>query len=281
MRTLLLLLAAALLAAADPAGTVAVGPNPTAARFFHEKIQPVLAQHCLGCHGETKQKADLRLDSLTAMLRGGETGAALVPGDPAASRLITSLHWTGELKMPPKEKLPDLAIAALTRWVELGAPWPTQPAESAGSSTVAAIVAAPPAPPRPPFLGRLHPVLVHLPLGCLVVAVLAEFLVWLRGPAWRGSVVLLCAVGAAGSIGAVASGLALASDQDRDLLSQHQIMGFAVLILAAAATALAAAAHRLPAVVWPLRITLVVTAAAAGLTGHLGGMMAWGRNWLP
>lgn len=278
MRTLLLLLAAALLAAADPAGTVAVGPNPTAARFFHEKIQPVLAQHCLGCHGDTKQKADLRLDSLAAMLRGGETGAALVPGDPAASPMITSLSWTGELKMPPKEKLPDQAITDLARWVELGAPWPTQSAETAGSATSAA---APAKPPRPPFLGRLHPVLVHLPLGCLVVAVLAEFLVWWRGPAWRGTVVLLCAVGAAGSVGAVASGLALASDQDRDLLSQHQVMGFAVLILAVAATALAAAAHRLPAVVWPLRITLVVTAAAAGLTGHLGGMMAWGRDWLP
>ncbi|GDY14778.1 hypothetical protein LBMAG53_36560 [Planctomycetota bacterium] len=279
MRTLLLLLAAALLAAADPAGTVAVGPNPTAARFFHEKVQPVLAQHCLGCHGETKQKADLRLDSLAAMLRGGENGAALVPGDPAASPMITSLHWTGDLKMPPKEKLPDQDMAALTRWVELGAPWPTQPAETAGSATSGA--AAPPKPPRPPFLGRLHPVLVHLPLGCLVVAVLAEFLVWWRGLAWRGSVTLLCAVGAAGSVGAIASGLALASDQDRDLLSQHQIMGFAVLILAVAATALATAAHRLPAVVWPLRITLVVTAAAAGLTGHLGGMMAWGRDWLP
>jgi hypothetical protein len=56
--------------------------------FFEEQVRPVLAARCLSCHGDTKQKAGLRLDSLVGMLRGGESGAAIVPGEPDESNLV-------------------------------------------------------------------------------------------------------------------------------------------------------------------------------------------------
>ncbi len=59
------------------------------------------------------------------MLKGGETGPAIVPGEPAESLLIQAVNWT-ELEMPPKSKLPDGEIAILTRWVESGAVWPDE-----------------------------------------------------------------------------------------------------------------------------------------------------------
>jgi uncharacterized membrane protein/mono/diheme cytochrome c family protein len=288
MRSLVVLLALAVLAAGEPSATaalpaptalpvmVAVGPNPSAVRFFTERVQPVLSANCIGCHGPDKQKSGLRLDSLAAMLRGGDQAPGvptLVPGDPDGSLLIRSIRWHDDPRMPPKEQLPAAAIADLTRWVELGAPWPTG-------------IAAPPAPPAPappPLVGRLHPVVVHLPIGCLLAAVLAELLVLWRGPQWRRTVVLLCAVGAAGAVTAVATGLTLgdSTGPDPDILKNHMLLGWATLVLAVASTALAVAAIHRPALVWPLRMQLAFTVAAVALTGHLGGIMTHGRAWLP
>ncbi|WP_246173805.1 PSD1 and planctomycete cytochrome C domain-containing protein [Limnoglobus roseus] len=97
---------------------------PDAATQFEKKIRPLLAEKCWGCHNETKQKGELRLDSLGAMLAGGESGPAVVPGKPEQSLLIAALKHTEQLKMPPKNKLPDADIAALTEWVKAGAVWP-------------------------------------------------------------------------------------------------------------------------------------------------------------
>src|SRR5262249_42199224 len=68
-----------------------------------------------------KQKAGLRLDSRAAMMRGNEAGPVLLPGDPAESRLIQAIRYEGETQMPPKGKLTDLEIGALTQWVKTGA----------------------------------------------------------------------------------------------------------------------------------------------------------------
>ncbi len=107
-----------------PAAAPKEAPSPQAVEFFEKKVRPVLAEQCYGCHGTKSQFASLRLDSRPALLKGGDKGAVLVPGDPAASRLITALSHTGPVKMPPKGKLPDAAIANLTAWVKMGAPWP-------------------------------------------------------------------------------------------------------------------------------------------------------------
>jgi hypothetical protein len=106
---------------------------PAAARgddmtFFEEKVRPVLATRCLSCHSDTKQKAGLRLDSLVGMLRGGESGAALVPGEPDDSNLVMAIRHDG-WEMPPDGKLADAEIEAIAEWVRRGAPWPgTKPA---------------------------------------------------------------------------------------------------------------------------------------------------------
>lgn len=78
------------------------------------------------CHGPKKQKADLRLDSRAALLKGADTGPVVVPGKPGQSALIRSIQYAGDSKMPEKaEKLPETQSAALAGWVRMGAPWPT------------------------------------------------------------------------------------------------------------------------------------------------------------
>jgi cytochrome c553 len=91
---------------------------------FEKVIRPLLVEKCVSCHGEKKQKGDLRLDSLAAMLKGGESGPAVVPGKPEQSLLVTAVRHNESLKMPPKEKLPAADIAALATWVKAGATWP-------------------------------------------------------------------------------------------------------------------------------------------------------------
>jgi hypothetical protein len=97
---------------------------PTAAAFFERRVRPVLAEHCQGCHGPSKQRGGLRLDSLAAVLRGGDAGPALVPGKPDESLLIKAIRHQGGLKMPPRNPLKKQHIEDLAGWVRLGAPWP-------------------------------------------------------------------------------------------------------------------------------------------------------------
>lgn len=112
------------------AGLVALAAPLRAAeaeRFFENKVRPLLAEHCVKCHGDQKHKGGLRLDSRAAILTGGDQGPALVPGDADKSLLIRAVQQTdSELKMPPApaERLTKEQIADLTRWVNEGAPWP-------------------------------------------------------------------------------------------------------------------------------------------------------------
>src|SRR5262245_14765221 len=108
------------------AGTAAAKDKTSAAQlaFFESRIRPVLVENCFGCHGPQKQNAELRLDSREAMLKGNDDGPAIVPGQPKQSKLIKAIERSGKIKMPPKGKLPPQAIADLTAWVAMGAPWP-------------------------------------------------------------------------------------------------------------------------------------------------------------
>lgn len=95
------------------------------AEYFEQSIRPLLVSHCIECHGDKKQEAKLRLDSREALLAGGESGPALVPGDPEKSLLIAAVHYKADaVQMPPKGKLDDEKIAKLTQWVKTGAVWP-------------------------------------------------------------------------------------------------------------------------------------------------------------
>jgi cytochrome c553 len=96
--------------------------------FFESHIRPVLVTHCLECHGEKKQESNLRLDSRVAVIKGGELGPAAVPGKPAESHLVQAVRREGELQMPPVAPLKAEEVAALTKWVEMGLPWPEKSA---------------------------------------------------------------------------------------------------------------------------------------------------------
>jgi mono/diheme cytochrome c family protein len=95
--------------------------DPT--QFFTQKIRPVLAQNCYSCH-TTEAAGGLRLDSRAAVLKGGDSGPAMVPGHPETSLLISSIMHTGDLKMPKKaDKLSDGDIANMIEWVKRGGIW--------------------------------------------------------------------------------------------------------------------------------------------------------------
>jgi hypothetical protein len=101
--------------------------TPEQIDFFEKHVRPVLADRCYKCHstGAEKLKAALFVDSREGLLKGGETGPALVPGKPDESRLIRAVRYLDEnLQMPPKVKLPEDQIAALEAWVKMGAPMP-------------------------------------------------------------------------------------------------------------------------------------------------------------
>jgi len=100
-------------------------PTPEQVRFFEMSIRPLLAEHCQRCHGPTKQRADLRLDSRTAVLKGGESGPAAVAGHPEKSLLLRVVrHQGGVPKMPPDGRLSQRQVADLARWVQMGLPYP-------------------------------------------------------------------------------------------------------------------------------------------------------------
>lgn len=123
------------MSAAEPDLVPVNAVTPEQAAFFETKIRPVLFENCLKCHGEKKQAAELRLDSRAWMLKGNDSGPAIVPGDPDKSLLIKAIRYTDEpLQMPPSKKLPAPQIADLEAWVKMGAPWPSAKGEETAAA---------------------------------------------------------------------------------------------------------------------------------------------------
>src|SRR4051812_5137389 len=92
-------------------GSLAAPPS-TDDEAFEKEIRPLLIEHCGKCHGTEKQRGGLRLDGREAMIEGGDSGAAIVPGRPEESLLIAAVRHAGDIKMPPERKLRDDQIAA-------------------------------------------------------------------------------------------------------------------------------------------------------------------------
>ena len=96
-------------------------------RFFEERVRPLLDANCFRCHGPDAKRlrGGLRLASRATLLAGGDSGPAVVPGDPDASLLVQAVRWSdANLEMPPDERLPEEVVATLEEWVRRGAPWP-------------------------------------------------------------------------------------------------------------------------------------------------------------
>ncbi len=92
-------------------------------KYFETKIRPLLSARCFKCHGKEKQNGGLRVDALSTLLKGGESGEALVAGKPEESLLVEAIRWES-FEMPPSGKLPAAEIALLTKWIADGAFWP-------------------------------------------------------------------------------------------------------------------------------------------------------------
>lgn len=109
------------------ASALADGPTAEQSEFFEKKVRPLLVEHCYSCHSATaaKLKGGLRVDGRALLIKGGDNGPAIVSGQPEKSRLIEAIHYKNvDMQMPPAGKLRDAAIADLTAWVKMGAPWP-------------------------------------------------------------------------------------------------------------------------------------------------------------
>ena len=116
------------LAGLTAASMLAQDAAPSSPAFYDAKIKPLLSASCYKCHTE-RMAGGLRLDSREAMLKGGDSGPAIVAGDPEKSLLIEAVHQTGDLKMPPKgAKLSDAEIADVEAWIKAGAVWGAAPA---------------------------------------------------------------------------------------------------------------------------------------------------------
>src|SRR5438094_120546 len=101
--------------------------TPAAAQFFEQKVRPILADNCWRCHGGDKHKGELRLDSRTAMLAGGDRGPAIVPGHPDKSLLVKAIAYTDqELKMPPSQKAYEDLVDRLLNSPRYGEKWARQ-----------------------------------------------------------------------------------------------------------------------------------------------------------
>ena len=122
-RTLLFALTVSALAAlfCTPAGAA---DSKAQARFFEEHIRPVLVDRCYGCHSveKGKHKGGLLVDSRDALLKGGATGPAVIPGDPDKSLIVKAIkQLSDEMKMPPEDRLTPSQIADFEQWVKDGA----------------------------------------------------------------------------------------------------------------------------------------------------------------
>ncbi|HEX7897428.1 MAG TPA: DUF1553 domain-containing protein [Planctomycetota bacterium] len=110
--------------------------DPEGVAFFESKVRPVLVEKCYSCHSAKapKIKGGLRVDTPEDLLKGGDTGPAVVPGKPDQSLLLKAVRRSDpDLVMPPKETLAARAVEDLDAWIRRGAPMPAAATSSAGA----------------------------------------------------------------------------------------------------------------------------------------------------
>jgi mono/diheme cytochrome c family protein len=114
------LLGAARTSAALSPGVPAQAPSPPAPPSFAHDVAPIFDKWCISCHGEKEAQGGLRLDSYEAVLKGGDDGPVLVPGD-AESQLLGQIERRARPPMPPKKRLPRDPVATVRAWIVSGA----------------------------------------------------------------------------------------------------------------------------------------------------------------
>ena len=122
-------------------------PSPEQLQFFEAKIRPVLVDKCFACHSSEGEKirGGLVLESRAGVLRGGDDGMVVVPGDVEGSLLIRAIRYTdSKLKMPPKaeHRLTPEQVADFEKWVAMGAPDPRTDAPGVKNAHATAVFTA-------------------------------------------------------------------------------------------------------------------------------------------
>ena len=104
--------------------------------FFESRIRPFLITDCQDCHGPKHQRGGLRVDSREALLRGGDSGPAVIPNKAQESRLLRAIqHLDPDLQMPKERPLlPETVIRDVGRWIDAGAVFPAASGSSANST---------------------------------------------------------------------------------------------------------------------------------------------------
>ena len=107
--------------------------SPAGLEFFEKHVRPILVDNCYTCHSGDESNGGLLVDSRDALLKGGDSGASVVPGDPDHSRFIEAVRYRNrDLQMPPDNRLTDEQIKILEEWVRMGLP---DPRSSTGATT--------------------------------------------------------------------------------------------------------------------------------------------------
>ena len=264
----------------------------------------LLVERCASCHGpDSEQPKAVRgwadAGDLPATFADGEL---IVPGDPDSSDVFISIE---DMAMPPDDSdVPQLNAeeqALIARWIRAGAALPMEEVSAAEEGSTAEVVTAEepaaaveepvpedvaqkPAPekswmtqPWPKWIGRFHPTVVHFPIALLVAALVAEVLSkLLKKPELRPAATFCYTLGALGSVPSAAFGWLLAESTSHrgDDLFYHRWVGVAVVAVALLGLR---AFYTRPGVRLPL---LVLLAALACITGHFGGSLSYGSDWL-
>ena len=103
---------------------------------FETHVRPLLVENCYACHSGVSPipQGGLRLDSRAALLKGGNGGPVIVPGDPDNSRILRFLRGTDGVVMPPTGGLTEAQIGHFASWIQMGAPFPEGPTDPAGTT---------------------------------------------------------------------------------------------------------------------------------------------------
>jgi hypothetical protein len=134
------------LALAAPLWAAYAAPKPT-----YSQVRSIFAQHCLSCHDSKEQEGSLILESHQSLMKGGDSGAVIVPGKAAESLLVQQIEHAKKPFMPPPkkgDKLSPAEIAVIRGWIDAGAPAP-QAGEVAAAATQPAVPKILPRTPPP------------------------------------------------------------------------------------------------------------------------------------
>ncbi len=122
------ILAGALLSVTPAHGADGIGTD-----HFENHVRPLLAEQCYVCHSGPTPQADLRVDSLAGLVKGGKRGPAIQPGDPEGSLMLQMVRSAEGLRMPPTGRLTEEQIGHMEEWIRMGAPFPEGPLEEAAA----------------------------------------------------------------------------------------------------------------------------------------------------